>query len=424
MKRLCLVLFLVLFLFFTLSCSSTSHMLSPLALDEALTLEEKLLSFDIPKVQVTYPTVYYDGNAWRERLIELIEGAEDYLITSAFLASSSEELEGLYTALVRKAQSGVRVYFVVDGIGPFDMTETRYHLIPLKFLRDSGVHLLEYNPMSAARLVSGINLMYRDHRKFLIIDGKHLAVGGMNLNYISIGAPGEDLQRDSMYEFYSPSLAATMLDHFVEWWNEQSWETIERDDFAVDLQAADGLKAYDAFYLDQHPKSKKMSQLFGSLINEARHEIKVLPFLPFMDKHMIESFRRARERGVNIQMIVPFDKRVSNRKGIEYMAKDLLTMRIDLRIEKESEESRSLLHEKLMIIDDRYVVIGSTNINYRSFNLAYETALVIDSPELAKQVEAHFDELYSSTVPITDEMAESWRTFASYPRFAFGFIGG
>ena len=198
MKRLCLVLFLVLFLFFTLSCSSTSHMLSPLALDEALTLEEKLLSFDIPKVQVTYPTVYYDGNAWRERLIELIEGAEDYLITSAFLASSSDELEGLYAALVRKAQSGVRVYFVVDGIGPFDMTETRYHLIPLKYLRDSGVHLLEYNPMSAARLVSGINLMYRDHRKFLIIDGKHLAVGGMNLNYISIGAPGEDLQRDSM----------------------------------------------------------------------------------------------------------------------------------------------------------------------------------------------------------------------------------
>ena len=95
MKRLCPVLFLVLFLFFTLSCSSTSHMLSPLAIDEALTLEEKLLSFDIPKVQVTYPTVYYDGNAWRERLIELIEGAEDYLITSAFLASSSDELEGL-----------------------------------------------------------------------------------------------------------------------------------------------------------------------------------------------------------------------------------------------------------------------------------------------------------------------------------------
>ena len=424
MKRLCLLFLLVLFLFFTLGCSSTSHMLSPKVLDDALPLEEKLLSFNIPKVQVTYPTVYYDGIEWRDRLIELIEGAEDYLITSAFLASSSEELEGLYAALVRKAESGVRVYFVVDGTSPFDMTETRFHLIPLKFLRDSGVHLLEYNPMSAARLVSGINLLYRDHRKFLIIDGKHLAVGGMNLNYISIGAPEEDLQRDSMYEFYSPSLAATMLDHFVPWWNEQSWETINREDFPVDWQAADGLKTYDAFYVDQHPKSDKLSLLFGSLLNEAEHEIKVLPFLPFMDKHMIEAFRRAQERGVDVTMIVPFDKRVGNRKGIEFMAQDLLTMGINLRIEKESDASQRLLHEKLMIVDDRYVVIGSTNINYRSFNLAYETALVIDSPELAKQVEAHFDSLYENTMPITEEMAEKWQKFSSYPRFAFGFIGG
>lgn len=424
MKRLCLLFLLVLFLFFTLGCSSTSHMLSPKVLDDTLPLEEKLLSFNIPKVQVTYPTVYYDGLEWRDRLIELIEGAEDYLITSAFLASSSEELEGLYAALVRKAESGVRVYFVVDGTGPFDMTETRFHLIPLKFLRDSGVHLLEYSPMSAARLVSGINLLYRDHRKFLIIDGKHLAVGGMNLNYISIGASEEDLQRDSMYEFYSPSLAATMLDHFVPWWNEQSWETINREDFPVDWQAADGLKTYDAFYVDQHPKSDKLSLLFGSLLNEAEHEIKVLPFLPFMDKHMMEAFRRAQERGVDVTMIVPFDKRVGNRKGIEFMAQDLLTMGIDLRIEKESDASQRLLHEKLMIVDDQYVVIGSTNINYRSFNLAYETALVIDSPELAKQVEAHFDSLYENTMPITEEMAEKWQKFSSYPRFVFGFIGG
>jgi cardiolipin synthase len=66
-------------------------------------------------------------------------------------------------------------------------------------------------------------------------------------------------------------------------------------------------------------------------------------------------------------MIVPFDIAGEQPKGNRVHAKDLLTMRIDLRIEKESEkESRSLLHEKLMIIDDRYVVIGSTNINYRS----------------------------------------------------------
>jgi cardiolipin synthase len=63
-------------------------------------------------------------------------------------------------------------------------------------------------------------------------------------------------------------------------------------------------------------------------------------------------------------------------------------------------------------------------MNFRSFNLAYETSLVIDSEELAREVEKHFDELYKKTVPITEAMAEAWQTFANWPRFAVGFFGG
>ncbi|MDD3058520.1 MAG: phosphatidylserine/phosphatidylglycerophosphate/cardiolipin synthase family protein [Sphaerochaeta sp.] len=425
MRRYLLLFLVLLTLLFASGCTTTTHhMLAPVVLDPDLSLDEKLSSYSIPKVNITFPKVYYDGLAWRDRVLELVEGAEDYLITSAFLASSAEDLQMLYEALARKAESGVRVYFVVDGIGPFDMTETRFHLIPLKFLRESGVHLLEFNPISSARLVSLFSLLDRDHRKYLIVDGKQLAMGGMNLNYISIGAMDDNLQRDSMYEFYSPELCSLLLDAFVPWWNEQSWEEVRREDFQVDASVALGMKTYEAWYVDQHPGSEKVSALFGTMLAEAQHEVKVLPFLPFMDANMIEAFRTASDRGVDVQMIIPFDKRVTNRKGIEYMVKDLRKMQIDLRIEKESAESQRLLHEKLMIVDDRYVVIGSTNMNFRSFNLAYETSLVIDSEELAREVEKHFDELYKKTVPITEAMAEAWQTFANWPRFAVGFFGG
>lgn len=405
-------------------CSSTSSMLSPDVLDEQIPLEQKFAMFDIPNVKMTYPSVYYDGLAWRDRLIELVREADDYIIASAFLASSSESLQELYDLIAEKARQGVRVYLVVDGIGPFDMTETRFHLIPLNYLKDSGVHLLEFNPLSATRLISLFNLGLRDHRKFLIIDGETVAVGGMNMNYISIGAPDENLQRDSMYEFRSPSLINVMLDHFVPWWNEQSWDELSRADFSVNEQAADGQELIDAYYVDQHPNSHKASLFYGSLIAEAKHEIKLLPFLPFFDKNMIESFKRASDRGVNITMLVPFDKRIGNRKGIEYMTKDLMKMGINLRIEEDLDENQRLLHEKLMIVDDRYVAVGSSNFNFRSLNLSYETVLLIDSPELAAQVEQHFDELYEKTIPITEEMAEKWHTWDGYPRYVFGFFGG
>jgi len=381
-------------------------------------------SYDIPKIEMTYPTIYYDGQLWRERVTELVRSSEDYIIISSFLASSAESLDELYSLIAQKAEEGVRVYFIVDGTGAFDMTETRFHLIPLKFLRDSGVHLLEYNPMSAARLVAGPKILLRDHRKYLIVDGKHLAIGGMNLNYISIGEAGNDLQRDSMYEFASPELCEVMLDGFVASWNEQTWDEVRREDFPVDYDFGKDEEQYTAWFANQSPLSDMLAGMFGSLLSEAKVSVKALPFLPFFDQPLLSAFRQTGERGVDVQMLVPFDSRVSNRKGIEFMAKDLLSMHINLRIEIESEESQRLLHEKLMIVDSRYVIIGSSNLNYRSLTFAYEMSLVIDSPALAREMEAHFATIYENTVPITKEQAELWRRLDNWPRYAFGIIGG
>lgn len=405
-------------------CSTTSLLVKGPAVDPSLSLALKLATFEIPKVQVTYPHVFYDGNDWRKHIQTLIESAKDYVVISSFLASSSDSLQPFFETLARKAEEGVRVYFIADGIGAFDMTDTRFHLIPLQFLRERGVHMLEYNPITAGRIVGGAKLFFRDHRKYIIIDGKQLAMGGMNLNYISIGSSDATLQRDTMYEFYSPELVSILLDGFVDFWNRNSWDEVKREDFSVDWQASEGEDLYDAWFVDQHPGSQQLSGLYGSLLSESKASIKVLPFLPFFDNNMIAAFAKAKDRGVDVEMIIPFDQRETNRKGIEYMAKDLLKMDIDLRIEREGESSKRLLHEKLMIVDSRYVVIGSANVNFRSLNLANELALVVDCPPLAVQVEGHFKELYQMTVPITENMADEWRTFDSLPRYMFGVIGG
>lgn len=410
--------------FLLLGCSTTKNMVSGPSVDPALNFEQKMAAYDVPKVSITMPIVYYDGRKWRDRVIELVENAQDYVILASFLASSSEDLEELYATIARKAEEGVRVYFVVDGTGTFDMTETRYHLIPLNFLVDSGVHLLEFSPMSAPRLVSGLNLAYRDHRKYVIIDGKTLALGGMNLNYISIGADNSDLQRDSMYEFASPSLCKVMLDAFVPWWNEQTWDTIKREDFSVDESFGADEQQYDAWFAQQYPKADTLSGFYGSLIDEAKHSVKTLPFLPYMDGSMLKAMRQSVDRGVRFSMIIPFDSRESNRRGIEYMIQYLLDTGIDLRHEIPSEVTRQFLHEKLMIVDSRYVVVGSSNFNYRTMNLAYDISLVVDSPRFAKQIEEHYQDLYDQTLPITEEEARQWHSLLHFPQFVFGFFGG
>ncbi|WP_320127784.1 phosphatidylserine/phosphatidylglycerophosphate/cardiolipin synthase family protein [uncultured Sphaerochaeta sp.] len=407
-----------------LGCTTTTTMLSGPAADPSLSFEQKMTAYDIPKVSITQPVVYYNGLDWRERATELIENAKDYVIISSFLASSSEELSNFYATIERKAKEGVRIYFVMDGTASYDMTESRFHLIPLDFLRDSGVHLLEFSPMSAARVVSGLDLMFRDHRKYLIVDGRDLAIGGMNFNFISMGAEGDERQRDSMYEFASPSFCKEFLDSFVPWWNSQTWDTMKREDFAIDETFGETEEHLDAWFVNQYPKEKKMSGAYGALLDESRHSVKILPYLPFVDKPVLEVLKKAEARGVDISIILPFDRRVNNRVGSQYMAKYLLDSGVDLRNEISSEVSQQFLHEKLMIVDSRYVMVGSMNFNYRTMNLAHDIALIIDSPSFASQLEKHYQGIYDQTTPVTKKEVKAWHTWYNWPDYIMGFYGG
>ena len=197
------------------SCSSTKPFVEGFAADPCLPLEDKLVMGGGIKVSFDYPEMYFDASLFLDRYIELIEGAEDYVIITTFLGSSCEGLEDLYDAIAGKAASGVPVYMIIDGVSSYDMTASASFMTPLYFLRESGVHLIEYNPLSIFNVVNPSTLLVREHRKLVVVDGQWAVLGGMNMNYISMGADNIDLQRDSMYVFNSPSLASCLVDEIL-----------------------------------------------------------------------------------------------------------------------------------------------------------------------------------------------------------------
>ena len=196
--RIALVILIVLSL---ASCASTKDFVSPIAVSDTMSLDEKLSAFGGERVSVPYPEVFFDGTEWMARLTQLIEEAEDYILISTFLGSFSDSEVGLFRALMEAAERGIDVYFIMDGISSYDMTETQKYMTPLYFLKSSGIHLIEYNPLSGMNLINPMTVVIRDHRKLIVIDGEMAAIGGMNLNYISIGAGEGRTQRDSTYLF-------------------------------------------------------------------------------------------------------------------------------------------------------------------------------------------------------------------------------
>ena len=406
------------------SCSSTKPFVEGFAADPLMPLEDKLVMGGGIKVSFDYPEMYFDASLFLDRYIELIEGAEDYVIITTFLGSSCEGLEELYDAIAAKAASGVPVYMIIDGVSSYDMTASSSFMTPLYFLRESGVHLIEYNPLSVFNLVNPSTLLIREHRKLVVIDGQWAVLGGMNMNYISMGADNIDLQRDSMYVFNSPSLASCLVDEFVSIWNESSVEKIDRNDFAV-KEAEEG--EITGYLFNQGPGGHAdMASMYSSLFSSAKNEIVLLPYLAFFDDNMYESLEAAQARGVEVTMYLPIDSRDYVQGALFHDYHNLVEAGFNVYIEYAGEETGlSLLHQKLAVVDGRYTVIGSSNINYRSMTLSHEIALVVDSEEFADASLDQVEDIKKNMAPLDEETALRLKEEkGSWPMYLFSYFGG
>lgn len=406
------------------SCSSTKPFVEGFAADPQMPLEDKLVMGGGIKVSFDYPEMYFDASLFLDRYIELIGGAEDYVIITTFLGSSCEGLEELYDAIAGKASSGVPVYMIIDGVSSYDMTASSSFMTPLYFLRESGVHLIEYNPLSVFNLVNPSTLLIREHRKLVVIDGQWAVLGGMNMNYISMGADNIDLQRDSMYVFNSPSLASCLVDEFVSIWNESSVEKIDRNDFAV-KEAEEG--EITGYLFNQGPGGHAdMASMYSSLFSSARDEIVLLPYLAFFDDNMYESLEAAQARGVEVTMYLPIDSRDYVQGALFHDYHNLVEAGFNVYIEYAGEETGlSLLHQKLAVVDGRYTVIGSSNINYRSMTLSHEIALVVDSEEFAAASLDQVEDIKKNMAPLDEETALRLKEEkGSWPMYLFSYFGG
>ena len=426
MRKLGFIL-LALVVLLTSCAHTTKDYLSNVALDETLPLEEKFEYFGAREVSVNLPECYFDGTEWLDKMTELVSEAEDYVLISTFLGSSCPNLENFYKTLMAKAEEGVKVYFIMDGTSSYDMTESQYYMTPLYFLRDSGVKLLEYSPMSGTRLLNPMGLVIRDHRKLLVIDGKIAAIGGMNINYISLGAGEGKTQRDSMYVFHSNQLAKAFVDEFIAIWNASSVEKMRSEDFPTYEGEEQEYKAY--LFNRGTGSDDSIAGMYGSLIGSSKDSILMLPYLPVLNKDMASSMKMAVDRGVDVNMLMPIDLRGYAKGGMYYYLPKLMETtgaKIYISVEDENGNLLPLLHEKMMIVDKRYVVIGSSNFNFRSMQLSYELALVIDSPEFASILIEHLNrDVAKGSFQMTKEMADDLKKEdSSFLSYLFMYYGG
>ena len=183
---------------------------------------------DVREIKVKKPDLYHNGKEIREKMLDLINGAKDYILIDCFLVSSVEPAREVLDALKAKQREGVRVYILVDSVSRHTHEKDAFD-----YLKKNGIPYTEYNPLTVLKLFVAPVLFVRDHRKFWVVDGKMLFLGGANINSSSLSSSEDGGNRDYMIAIESPDAVSEMVNAFVKSWNKTSSLQLDRGDFLI-----------------------------------------------------------------------------------------------------------------------------------------------------------------------------------------------
>ncbi len=340
--------------------------------------------------------VLTNGECFYRVELAAIAAAQRSVDLEAYIFHKGEVSKRYVQALAERARAGVKVRLTLDYIGSFS-TPRSY----LKELIEAGGQVEWYHPL---RLDLFFQLNNRTHRELLIIDGTQAFIGGAGVAdwWYRDGVKGRRW-RDMMLRVEGPSVAALQA-VFAQNWLRISGEILTGEEY---FQFPDGSDATPALVVGSTPAagSTQARILFQLLISCARKCIYISSpyFLPDPSARRA-IIQAARERNVEVKILTPGDNNDQRltRASSRHLYGSLLKHGIKIY-----EYIPSMNHTKALMVDDCWVVVGSTNFDYRSFAINDEVNLALLDPVSTRRVAENFENDLAQSKEIT---YADWRT--------------
>lgn len=321
-----------------------------------------------------------DGEQTYNAMLGAIKRAEKYILFQTYILRADATGKRFQQALIEKAKEGVAVFILYDEIGSLGLDKDF-----IKDFRAQGIHISMFSTnMNDGRKYQ---LNFRNHRKILVVDGKHGFTGGLNIGDEYLGKD-EKLSpwRDTHMQVSGP--AAVMLQlPFAEDWYWAAGEVPDMLDWK--LEASDSAATATVLCLPTGPADERETcgLFFLAAINSAEKRLWIATpyFVP--DNQIISALKLAKLRGVDVRIIVPDlnDSTLVALSSHSYLDEIQKAGIRTFRFQK------GFLHQKTMLIDDDLSCIGSANMDNRSFRLNFEAVMAVKDLKFAKKVEEMFE---------------------------------
>lgn len=297
-------------------------------------------------------------------------------------------------ALSERARAGVRVHVLLDWAGSQKMDHA--YLVQM---REAGVEVEKYH---RPRWYNLARLNNRTHRKLLIVDGKVGFTGGVGIADVWAGdADAPEHWRDTHFRVEGP-VVAQMQAAFIDNWMRSRAAVLHGEGYLPRLRPV-GEQRAQMFKCSARSDSGNTRLMYLLSIAAATRSVKIANAYFVPDDLSVQTFIEARERGVEIEIVVPgplIDKDVVRRASRARWGK---LLEAGVRI---YEFQPTMYHCKVMVVDEQWTSVGSTNFDNRSFRLNDEANLNVLDPGLAANQLEHFEKDKQRSEPLT---LEAWR---------------
>lgn len=353
----------------------------------------------IPCMSGDFEALYSDYAESLAAMTEAVRAASHHVHIEFYAQSWDAETDGFFTAAVEAAERGVEVRVLVDHLGSlryrgFTQLRRRLRRTPVQF------HLmLPINPFVGRFRRPDL----RNHRKMLIVDGVHGFIGSQNLIARHYGsARNARLGRewvDLMMEVRGEIVQAMDGVFAVDWYSESGEVIGTLDDLARGAPVAPGRKGGDptagdpvsAFQLvPSGPgyRTQPNLRMFTQLISQAQHRVRIVSpyFVP--DEALLHVITSAAYRGVRVEIFVPEH---ADQFMVHHAQRSYFRALLEAGVVIRRFRTPAVLHTKTLLVDGYAGVVGSSNMDLRSFNLNFEISLLVLGGEAVAGLDAVID---------------------------------
>ncbi len=328
--------------------------------------------------------ILQNGDEIFPAMLDAIAQAETSINFETYIYWSGAIAQRFAEALIDRARNGVEVRVLLDWAGSNAMD---FDLIDA--MEAGGVQVTRFRPL---RWYTLDRINNRTHRKFLVIDGRVGFIGGVGIGDEWRGrARNPDEWRETHYRVTGPVVAA-MQGGFASNWVEDTGEILQGDAFFPPLAPTGDLTTQ--LVLSATGSRNYIHLMLMTTIASAQSNIRITTpyFVP--DHVAVEQLRAARARGVEIDIIVPGPH--MSKEIVRYASRHLWGPLLEAGV-RIHEYQPTFMHAKLLIVDETFASIGSTNFDERSFRLNDEANLnVFDAEFTAAKIEIFAQDLAQS----------------------------